>query len=325
MNDYILEIPVLLIAFNRPDTTQLVFDAIREAEPSRLYIAADGPREEVAADRENCAAVQRIVKEIDWDCDVQTLFRDQNLGCKIGVSSAIDWFFKYENEGIILEDDCLPHQTFFRFCSELLQYYRDDSRVMQISGTNFFCKGANVNSSYYFSKYGSIWGWATWRRAWTHNDVTMNQWPEVRQSKAYQKFCDNRREDRFRCYIYDEVYDGKIDAWAYQWGFAKMLNSGLSIMPRVNLVSNIGFRPDATHISNSFQPAANMRRYAMVFPLRHPLHVCRDKDADDEQFMNFIYTPPWALLASRILGHLLPGPLHGKAKDIARKVLRYFH
>ncbi len=319
-----LDISVLLIVYKRPDATRQVFNALRDARPARLYVAADGPSEDKAGEREKCQAVRQIIEGIDWECKVKTLYHEGNLGCKRAVSSALNWFFENEEEGIILEDDCLPHPTFFRYCQELLSRYRDDARVMQISGTNFFSGQQKCVHSYYFSKFGSIWGWASWRRAWQHNDVDMTLWPEIRRNNVYPDFCDSKREGSFRLSVYDKVYSGDIDTWDYQWGFSKMLNSGLNIMPNVNLISNIGFGSDGTHLTSASLPAANMKTFAMEFPLRHPAYVCRNKIADKKQFREFIYTPSWANKLSSVLHRLLPDPVHSRIKAVARKIIRYF-
>jgi len=198
MNGLYLKTPVLFLVFNRPDTTRRVFEAIRAARPARLFLVADGPRERQPDDKEKCERVRYIATDIDWDCEVKTLFRKENLGCKNGVSSAIDWFFSHVDEGIILEDDCLPTESFFWFCEELLRRYRNDSRVMQICGSNFLRGWQRNNDSYYFSGYGPIWGWASWRRAWIYYDVDMKLWPEVKEKKILLDICDGKREMFYR-------------------------------------------------------------------------------------------------------------------------------
>lgn len=172
-------VPILFIIFNRPETTKAVFHEIRKNQPFQLFVAADGPRREIFEDIENCRKVREIIQLIDWECNVQTLFRDENLGCKIAVSSAIDWFFSQVDEGIILEDDCLPDQSFFPFCQELLEKYRYDAKIMMIGGSNFQFNKNKFEYSYYFSRYFHIWGWASWKRAWQFYDVEMKAWPEI--------------------------------------------------------------------------------------------------------------------------------------------------
>ena len=222
MNDMSLKAPVLFLIFNRPDTTRRIFDVIRQAKPERLFVAADGPRPERSGEAEKCAQTRSIIDEVDWDCQVKTLFREMNLGCRKAVSSGIDWFFDNVEEGIILEDDCLPGQSFFQYCQELLTYYINDTRVMQICGLNVLTKWNRSGHSYFFSNYGPIWGWASWRRAWKHYDVNMKLWPEIKEKKLYEDFCQNQEEADYRLNLYDKVYRGEIDTWDYQWGFAKI-------------------------------------------------------------------------------------------------------
>src|SRR5262249_47548369 len=171
------KVPVLFLVFNRPETTARVMEAIRAAGPERLYVAADGPRDSKTGEAEHCAEVRQLAMNVDWPCDVRTLFRDRNLGCRRAVSSAITWFFEQEPEGIILEDDCLPSFDFFPYCAELLERYRDDERVMAICGSAYADVSSDYPHSYYFSYYADMWGWATWRRAWLHYDNRMDRWP----------------------------------------------------------------------------------------------------------------------------------------------------
>ena len=276
-----LKSPVLFLVFNRPDTTRRVFEAIRQAQPSQLFIAADGPREGKSGEAEKCADVRRIVHEgIDWDCEVKTLFRDENLGCKAAVSRAIDWFFEHVEEGIILEDDCLPHPTFFRFCEELLNKYRDDERIGQISGDNFQFGKKRTEYSYYFSRYTHIWGWATWRRAWKNYDVDMKSWPEIRDNGWLQDWLGNKKLVHYWMRIFEMTYQGEINTWDYQWTFTCWIRNCLTILPNVNLVSNIGFSAGATHTSHKNDKSANIPVEAMEFPLRHPPFMSRDSSGD---------------------------------------------
>ncbi|MHC4617543.1 MAG: glycosyltransferase family 2 protein [Planctomycetota bacterium] len=275
----LLTSPVLFLVFNRPDTTRQVFEAIRRAQPSQLFVAADGPGVNKAREAEKCVAVRRIVDEgIDWDCKVHRLYRSNNVGCKIAVSSAIDWFFEHVEEGIILEDDCLPNQSFFEFCQQLLQYYKNDARIMQICGSNRLGEWNPGEYSYFFSRYGPVWGWASWRRAWNHYDVNINLWPFIRKHRYHYFFCSTKKEARWREKLFNRLYDNKIDTWDFQWAFAKLVNSGLSIVPKVNLVRNIGFTPEATHTKNPTLGVA--AAHDIEFPLKHPCFVLRDKGAD---------------------------------------------
>lgn len=282
-------IPILFIVFNRPKTTLQVFEAIRQAQPRHLFISADGPRLNHSDDHIACAEVRAIIDRIDWACEISTLLRERNLGCRQAVSSAIDWFFSQVEEGIVLEDDCLPSPTFFPYCEELLSRYRDDERVMQICGANFLGGAGQQKYSYYFSQYGPIWGWASWRRAWEFYDVNMNLWPNVKEDGVLHDVCMSTQEVDVRTDLYDRLWRGEIDTWDYQWGFTKMINSGLSIAPWVNLISNIGFGSGATHTTTDGGTFANLPVRDMIFPLIHPPYVCRDLDADRKFLADFMF------------------------------------
>jgi hypothetical protein len=273
-----LTTPVLFLIFNRPDTTQKVFNTIRQAKPTQLFIAADGPRPDKEGEKEKCEQAREIIKQIDWDCEVKTLFRDKNLGCKIAVSSAIDWFFENVEEGIILEDDCLPSQSFFWFCQELLSKCKYDTRVLHIGGTNPIGL-INTSNTYYFSKYNRIWGWATWKRAWKYFDYKIKYWPELKKDKIHYYYF-NHKEAKYWENIWDKIYENKIDTWDYQWFLCRLIQ-GKAIIPSVNLVSNIGFNNYATHTKNLVNSLANLPRGEIIFPLVHPIHMVENKKKDE--------------------------------------------
>jgi hypothetical protein len=250
-NNVDLRVPVLFLVFNRLDTTKKVFEEIRKAKPTMLFIASDGPREDNMGEKEIVESVRKYVLEnIDWKCKVKTLFREKNLGCKYAVSSAIDWFFKNIEMGIILEDDCLPSQSFFRFCQVMLEKYKNDKRIMHISGTNI--EGAsNVQANYFLSNCFNVWGWATWRRAWDKYDVKMEKWKNVRFSKKVLKIIQGQGLlnviKSWR--LYQLTYSGDIDTWDYQWDFCCLLNNSFCVVPKHNLISNLGFSR-GTHTTN---------------------------------------------------------------------------
>jgi hypothetical protein len=286
-----LRTPVLLIVFNRPETTRVVFEAIRKAKPMRLYIAADGPRPGMAMDTLQCELTRKIVTNVDWDCEVKTLFHDVNLNCGVAPSSAFTWFFQHEVEGIILEDDCLPVQSFFWFCQELLERFRDDTRVMHIGGNNFLNGWKKDHDySYYFSQSGHIWGWATWRRAWQKYDFNIGLYDKVKRNRYFSRYFLNLAEEFYRLGKFDKTitHTGQVTWWDYQWDFARYVNSGLAIVPEVNLVKNIGFNESATHTKNSRSTDANINAYEIDFPLRHPPYVIRDKESERKYLRNFI-------------------------------------
>ena len=246
---------VLFLVFNRPDTTKQVFEAIRKAQPPRLYVAADGPRADRQGERERCEEVRRIATAVDWECEVKTLFREKNLGCKIGVSGGIDWFFEHEEEGIILEDDCLPAQSFFPFCDELLNRYRDDERIFIISGYNKQQEWYSSKYDYFFSHLGGIWGWASWRRAWKYYDIEMNGLEKLIDEGFFEKLLGKSLGKERQGQLLNakkKILLGQISTWAYQWGYTRHKYQGLACVPSVSLISNIGFGTDATHtVSNS--------------------------------------------------------------------------
>ncbi|MBW2738465.1 MAG: hypothetical protein JRE64_06340 [Deltaproteobacteria bacterium] len=271
----------LFLIFNRPDTTKQVFEAIRKAKPPRLYVAADGPRADKAGEAEKVEQVRQIATQVDWDCEVKTLFRDKNLGCGKGVSSAIDWFFENEEEGIILEDDCLPSQSFFWFCEELLERYRGDMRVMIISGYNKQEMWNQDKYDYFFSNFGGIWGWASWKRAWDLYDLEMKDLESFIENN-YFEFLLGESLGNVRKKQMLNVIQNNIDTWDYQWGFTRHVNSGLACVPSKNLVENIGFGADATHtIANQ----KTINRHDLNFPVKYNEFIVSDKKYD-ELFLN---------------------------------------
>jgi len=276
-----LKTPVAFIIFNRPSTTKRVFEAIRHARPPKLLLIADGPRLHRSGEAEQVADTRAIVEQIDWPCEVLRNYSDINLGCKRRVSSGLDWVFQTVEEAIILEDDCLPHQTFFRFCEELLEKYRDDERVMHISGDNFQVGQKWGKSSFYFSRYAHVWGWASWRRAWSHYDVQMRKWADIKDQEMFLREFTNHAEKRFWKAKWNGVRMGWIDTWDFQWEFACLVQNSLSIVPGINLVTNIGFGEASTHSKRSHSVVANLPVEAMEFPLDYPHLLARNYDADE--------------------------------------------
>lgn len=277
-----LKTAVLFLIFNRPDTTKQVFTAIRKAKPPRLYVAADGPRSDKPGEAEKCDQVRNIATQVDWDCELKTLLRDKNLGCGKAVSNAIEWFFNSEEEGIILEDDCLPNQSFFWFCQELLKKYKSDCRVMHINGNNF---NAPVNqiiseenhSSYYFGSFAQAWGWASWRRAWKKFDYKIQTWPHCKRRGILINKFPNIGTYLEKSLHFDAVYAGGLDIWDYQWQYAVLINDGLVVVPHTNLVSNIGYGDDSTHLKDFDRKRNNLKTKNIDFPLKHPSHLKAEK------------------------------------------------
>lgn len=273
-----MKTPILFLIFNRPEPTQRVFEEIRKARPEKLFVAADGPRTNYSDDIDRCKEARMISLKIDWPCEVKTLFRDNNLGCKIAVSSAIDWFFENVEAGIILEDDCLPDPSFFPFCEELLGRYRDNESVMMVSGFNAG-GSSSAGDSYLFSKYAAIWGWASWRRAWKHYDVSTKSWADAGVRDRIKMRIGDKQVWRSKQWTYDQLYAGTKDTWDYQWEYAILLNSGLSVVPGVNLIENIGVGSQATHTTLD-QNHALPQRSSMDRPLQHPPQIAANPEYD---------------------------------------------
>lgn len=272
--------PILFLIFNRPEETRSVFDEIRKYKPSHLYIAADGPRAGRGNEVLQCNEARQVVDLIDWPCETQTLFRDENLGCKTAVSQAISWFFECEEAGIILEDDCLPNHSFFIFCQEMLEKYRSHPEVGMIAGVNFQMGERRGDGDYYFSKYMHIWGWATWSDRWQNSyDVDIRAWPSFRKSQDFLEITKSRSNRSYWETIFERVYRGKIDTWDYQWLFANWLHKRFSIIPNSNLISNIGFGEGATHTKIESQ-LSNLPVQDLAFPLAHPNLIKVDESAD---------------------------------------------
>lgn len=310
--------PVLFIIFSRPSTTKVVFEEIRRAKPSKLFIAADGPRKSRPDDNEKCKAAREIVAGVDWDCEVKTLFRDENLGCGRGPAEAISWFFDHVDEGIILEDDTKPAPEFFQFCAELLDYYRDDIRIMEIAGSslpNRLTKDSPY--SYFFSDWDYIWGWATWKRAWKHFDYQIKHYPEVTEKRYiinnYSSIYERFHLEHILTRSYYE--NDKVTWWDPQWGFSRKINSGLVVVPTKNMVVNLGFGSEAT---NTFDGSrmTDVTIEKMEFPLKHPEFVLRDRATDDEVFRKYSTTAVTRLKGK--IKYITPKWFYDFFKSIAR-------
>ena len=287
-----LQTPVAFIIFKRPETTEQVFETIRQAKPPKLLVIADGPREDRLGEAEECAATRSIIERVDWDCEVIKNYSEINLGCGLRVSSGLDWVFSQVEEAIILEDDCLPDPSFFRFCEELLERYRYDQRILAISGQNVQFGRKRTEDSYYFSRYTFCWGWASWRRAWQYYDFTMKLWPEVRDGGWLQDILGDVKAVQVWTKVFQAMYDGEIDTWDYQWIFTCFIQGCLGVVSNVNLVSNIGHGVGGTHTGSETSPFGNIPAEAVSFPLRHPKLVVRNCQADDfTQNTLFDYAP----------------------------------
>ena len=269
--------PVLFLIFNRPDQTKQVFEQIRKHRPTHLFIAADGPRPGHHTDDQNCQDSRAIIDSIDWDCEVKTRFQEFNIGSKYAVSQAITWFFSFVDRGIIIEDDCLPNDSFFKFTAEMLEVYQKDEQIMMISGCSFQPSPLNTDS-YYFSKYAHVWGWATWRRAWKMYHVELDDVPETAFTSVLKSTFPLKRERNRWRYNFNLILTG-LDAWDYQWMFWIWKNQGLTIIPWQNMISNIGFGAEATHTFDVNSRQSRMRQYEMT-TIHHPSIVIQNQKAD---------------------------------------------
>ena len=285
-----MKTPVAFIIFNRPDTTKRVFEAIRQAKPPKLLVIADGPRVDRPGEAEKCAATRAIIEGVDWECEVLTNYSDINLGCGKRPATGIKWVFEQVEEAIILEDDCLPNYSFFRFCELMLEEYRYDQRIMMISGTNWVGEWKSNIQSYHFSYYGGTWGWASWRRAWQYFDYEIKLWEKNEIRERIRDVIADNEQFRSREKIYWNTCNNPstITWWDYQWGFARLLQSGLSIVPSLNLISNIGFGNDATHTKSNESAVANIKSTEIEFPLKINKFTVVDRDYDRKLFHKLI-------------------------------------
>lgn len=278
MQRYQLTTPVLFLIFNRPDITYKVFNEIKKAKPKHLFISADGPRKNVKSDIEKCKLTRNIIKQIDWDCQVKTNYYKNNLGCNLAITSAINWFFKHVDRGIILEDDCLPNQSFFWFCQKLLKKYKDDERIMMISGNSYQFNRKIEKASYYFSKLPTIWGWATWRRSWNFFDLNVKDFPKFNVQKRINNIFNDRITQNFWLRKIFGRYSGR-NTWDFAWAYAMFKQYGLCICPKDNLVSNIGFGPDASNTKHHNSVLEKIRT-KQINKIIHPSFIIPDIEVD---------------------------------------------
>ncbi len=296
--------PVLLVAFNRIDTLAEVVRALAPMAPPRVYVAADGPRAAAAGERERCDAVRTMLTRLPWRCEVSTRFLDANAGCALGVSGAISWFFHHEEAGVILEDDCVPDPSFLPYCAEVLARYADDERVMSVLGTRLARVDPAQHTSYSFTRFFSAWGWASWRRAWSHYRLEIGDWraalpvpgrplPDLGHPSnlGWGRKFDTVVHGRGRASA-SGAPNAPPHTWDYQWSYAHMLHGGLAVLPRTNLVSNIGEGPDATHIGRG-SVWLNLPRTPLDAPLVHPDRIETDAAADLHRERWHLNHRPW--------------------------------
>ena len=281
-------VPILFLVFNRPLQTRASLERIREARPLVLYVHCDGPRTHKTGEHDLVAQVRAIIQtEIDWNCKVVTLFREKNLGLREGVFDAINWFFEQEPEGIIVEDDCVPDLSFFQFCAELLERYREDEQVMHIGGSNLAEKfTSDRRESYVFSRFSFVWGWAGWRRAWKKMTLDLDGLGDFEQGQLYKQFVPNPLARNYMLDKFRDTRQRKNNSWAYAWFYTILKNNGLCIVPCKNLVQNVGVGERSATNTTAPNKSAMLRASKLDWPLLHP--VRRDPDPGLEQ--QFFYT-----------------------------------
>lgn len=272
------EVPVLLIIFNRPRETAAVLQALQVARPARLLVAADGARPNRPEDLALCAETRSLIESmVTWPCEVLTNFSQENMGCRNRPASAIAWALQLFEETIVLEDDCVPHPDFFPFVAEMLDQYREDERVMLVSGINVLGERRPLPYSYAFSRYTLTWGWATWRRKWEKFDLDIENWPQIRDAGILYDLLGDRQETKYWIRSFDVVWRNVLDTWDYQLQLAMWTHGAYSVYPAKNLITNIGTQ--GTHFSREL-PMHNLKTYELKFPLQHPPIVYRDLAAD---------------------------------------------
>jgi len=282
-----MNIPVLILAFNRPKETNILIEKLKKIKPSKLYVGQDGPREDSKDDKKLCDDVQKIFENISWNCTIKKKLNKKNLGCRESVSTAINWFFENEEKGIILEDDCIPSNSFFKFCQKMLVKYEKSNEVFVISGSNFQNNNFIGNGDYYFSKYAHCWGWATWKRAWKYFDNNMEFWNTLKNSTSWNNLHDNKLENKYWKKIFDKVKEKKIDSWAYVWLASVWNYTGSTITPNKNLILNIGFNKNATNTINSSELKENNFEFSELdSEIKDPYDKMINKKADEFVFNN---------------------------------------
>ena len=272
---------VLFVVFNRPNQTSQVFEAIRKAKPPRLYVAADGPRMGRESEADSVSLVRQIVTSVDWPCELKTKFQETNLGCKLAVSRAITWFFDHEEQGIILEDDCLPSQSFFWYCEELLYRYKYEKRISLISGYNKQDHWCSNQCDYFFSSFGGIWGWATWRSSWEMFDLEMKDLESFATDNNFEKMLGNRLGKQRKKQLLkakELILTGKMSSWAFPWAFTRHKVGGLACVPSLSLIRNIGFGNESTHTKRAQDDAVSV--HELLFPLKPNLNISPNIEYD---------------------------------------------
>jgi len=273
--------PIAFIIFNRPKPTRRVFERIRAARPAKLYLIADAPRPNKPGEAGKCAETRRLVEGmVDWPCEVHKNYAEKNMGCGGRIPSGLDWVFELEERAIIMEDDILADPSFFPFCAEMLERYKDDERIMQVGGYNRFQYAPSGQADYFYSRFSDIWGWATWRRAWEQfRDFDLEKWNAIRDTKGFHNLCYSQREAEMRQFCLDQIFSGQLNAWGMRWDTTKLIGKGLGIVPAKSLTRNIGFGFDASHTVNPLNPQRFLKTHRIAPPYNHP-----EKEESDSTF-----------------------------------------
>ena len=274
------DVPILVLIFNREKKSRILLDRIRQIKPKELFISADGPREGKLGEKEICERTRAVFNDIDWDCKVHSLFRKENLGCKKAVHGGISWFFEHVPQGIILEDDCIPDPSFFPFCRELLSKYEDNHQITHITAHNPL-GASDMDESYFFSKQVLVWGWATWKRAWENIDINLEKLQPFLNQNLMDAYILDKNAQKYIVEKWEAAASGKLDSWAYPWGFSSFEQKGLAIIPKNNLIHNIGFDEEAT---NTFKAKPNSIKSPVHFPLKHPEKIMTDESVELDIF-----------------------------------------
>jgi hypothetical protein len=320
MNPYQLNTPVVLFFFNREKTTLKVIDEIRKARPSKLYLVGEGHRPDRLGEKEVVENLRALVeKSIDWPCEVKKNYVPEDIGAGLRISSGISWVFEHEDEAIFLEDDIIPSQSFFRFSEEMLNFYRDNTKVMAICGHNPI-PHYPIQGDYTFSNVAHIWGWATWKRAWQGYDYQMKEWPEYKANRTFKRHFPNPVFYKFRCDEFDLAAQGITHTWDYQFSFHLLKHQGLAVVPKINMISNVGIGPDATNTKHEFHVIQGEAK-EINFPIAFKDEIDYDFNFDNAYFKEVLLKPYYHSLWFRIK-YRMKMFLPKRAQEKLRKVLK---
>lgn len=272
--------PIVFFVYNRPETTKQVFEMIKRYQPKQLFLVSDGPKSDLL-DSEKVRLVRSILQGVNWPCQVYQRYRESNLSCRHSIVEGLRWVFKEVESCIILEDDCLPSLSFFDYCSILLDHYFLDEKVMSVSGYEHHEIKLSSGQSYAFSKYPSIWGWATWRRAIKDFDDTVSDWDESKHFSHLLNYLGNEKYANYWAYMLNEAKRG-ADHWDYAWAYHCWRQGGLAIRPAYSMIQNIGFGLEATHTREIDHPISKQVAQDLQFPLRHPAEKTIDQKRESK-------------------------------------------